>query len=339
MNAIVEKALTFWGLDEARFQLVAARENKVFRVEAPRGPVALRLHRPGYRSGAELRSELQWMSAVAAHGLVVPEPIRSKHGDLIHDVDGVHADVLTWLNGTPIGETGVPLAHPDRTGLFEAIGVALARLHDASDAWILPADFQRPRWDRAGLLGATPLWGRFWENPSLSNDERGLLKVFRQTADAVIAGHERSLDYGLIHADLLRENTLVDQDEIQLIDFDDGGFGFRLFDVATTLNKNRNEPDYEDLRTALIRGYRSVRRLDVALLDLFIAIRAMTYVGWIIQRIAEPGAETRNRRFVKTATELAREFLEQRQTTTTTQTTKTGHNQTALGPSYGSAPR
>ena len=34
--------------------------------------------------------------------------------------------------------------------------------------------------------------------------------------------------------DLVRENVMVDGDKLQLIDFDDGGFGFNLYDLATT---------------------------------------------------------------------------------------------------------
>ena len=54
-----------------------------------------------------------------------------------------------------------------------------------------------------------------------------------------------------------------------MIDFDDGGFGFRLFDIATALIKHRVEPDFTDLRAALIEGYHSQRTLDVGALEFF----------------------------------------------------------------------
>ena len=55
----------------------------------------------------------------------------------------------------------------------------------------------------------------------------------------------------------------------QLIDFDDSGFGFRLFDIATTLLRNRTEPDYAGLKNALLNGYLSVCTLDFARFDLY----------------------------------------------------------------------
>ncbi len=94
-----------------------------------------------------------------------------------------------------------------------------------------------------------------------------------------------------------------------MIDFDDGGYGFRLFDIATALVKYLDQPDYAALKDALTQGYLSVRPLDPAPLDLFMAIRAATYVGWNIERINEDGAAARNARFVATARDLARAYL------------------------------
>ena len=154
-----------------------------------------------------------------------------------------------------------------------------------------------------------PVWDRFWDNPTLAPEERSLLIQVREAANRQLAELEDELDYGLIHADLLRENVILDGERVQLIDFDDGGYGFRLFDVATTLLKNLQEPDYKVLESALLRGYRSVRPMDTQHLGLFLLLRSLTYVGWIIQRLNEDNAEDRNRRNVGIACKLARDFL------------------------------
>ena len=102
---------------------------------------------------------------------------------------------------------------------------------------------------------------------------------------------------------------MVDDDQLHLIDFDDGGFGFRLFDIATALLKNLDEPDYAKLRGSLLEGYASVRSIDLAALDLFILLRAATYVGWNIERMSEGGAIARNQRFINTTRRLALEYI------------------------------
>lgn len=309
MSAVVSKALGHWGLDGATFELVAARENRVFRVEGIDGPVALRLHRAGYRTDEALRSELQWMAAVAESGLNVPAPIRAHDGRFLHVVDGIQVDVLEWLSGRPVGTSSEPLEVPDRTGLFRTIGHEMARLHEVSDAWTPPPGFTRCRWDRAGLIGEAPVWDRFWDNPALSADDRALFRRLRSVADAELANCEAGLDYGLIHADLVRENVLVDGDRLQLIDFDDGGYGFRQFEIATTLLKNMREPDFSELEAALIEGYRSVRSIDLAKLDLFLVLRAATYVGWIMTRMDEAGAMERCARYAALTRDLANRYL------------------------------
>jgi len=309
MNSIVKNALCRWGMSDADFHLIAARENSVYRVDHDGLSYALRVHRRGYHSDAELWSELQWMQAISHGGIDVPAPVASTSGQFLHVVDGVHVDVLNWLPGAPLGSTFEALKAADRTGLFRRIGCQMARLHRISDAWVRPEGFNRCVWDRGGLLGEAPLWGRFWENPTLGVEDRALFTRVRETANYALAGRETALDYGLIHADLVRENIIIDGDRLQFIDFDDGGFGFRLFDLATALIKNLGERDYPALRDALISGYREVRAIDIEALELFVLLRSATYVGWIIERMEEPGADRRNASFITTTRHLAQAYL------------------------------
>ncbi|WP_166418752.1 phosphotransferase enzyme family protein [Cochlodiniinecator piscidefendens] len=310
MKGIVGKALRLWGLSRAEWTLVAARENHVYRVDLDGNTYALRLHRKQLRTNAELRSELQWMNELGAGGLIVPKPVPAADGAFLQLIDGVQVDVLTWLRGAPVGATGQGLAHADRQKLFVGIGREMAQLHSVSDAWVVPTGFTRWSWDRKGLVGETPLWGRFWENPTLDAKGKRCLEDFRNKAQQDLGNLENNLDFGLIHADLVRENVMLDGDKIQLIDFDDAGFGYRLFDVATTLIKNRNEQDYEQLKAALLAGYRQKRALDTQHLNLFMALRATTYVGWIVSRMNEDGSAIRNVRFIEAALELVEQYLE-----------------------------
>jgi Ser/Thr protein kinase RdoA (MazF antagonist) len=308
-SAEVIAALSPWGLQQASVCFVAGRENQVFRVRSADRDFALRLKRPGYRSDEELLSELQWLGAMARAGLHVPRPEPSLGGRLLEVVNGQRVDLLSWLPGRPLGASREPLVLDDPEAVFHRLGQETARLHGASDEWARPATFTRCAWDIGGLLGEAPVWGRFWDNPTLDAPTRRLLQVFREAAAQTLQQHAGALDYGLIHADLVRENVMIDGGRIAMLDFDDAGFGFRLFDLATTLLKNLAEPDYPALKAALLAGYTEVRPLNLELLDLFIALRAATYVGWIVPRMQEPGSEARNRRFIESARTLCQDFL------------------------------
>ena len=309
MNAIVEKSLILWGLSGAEYTLVAARENAVYKVNDGTQSFALRLHRQGYRTDDELWSELQWMYAAHQGNIEVPTPVTSTSGYLLHVIDDIQVDVLTWLSGTTMDEAMTDLPPPERANLFQRLGREMARLHNISDAWAQPDGFIRCSWDRDGLLGAAPIWGRFWENPALTTDERHLFLAMRDKANSELSSIEPSLDRGLIHADLVAANVMVVDGTIQLIDFDDGGFGFRMFDIATALLKHRNATDYAALRAALISGYTATRAIDFSTLDFFILLRAVTYVGWNILRMGEDPSTGRNARFIYTAKQLATTYL------------------------------
>ena len=307
LSDILAQALPLWGLQGYPATLVAARENLVYRIDAPQ-PLALRLHRRGMRSASQLLSELEWMAALAQRGLSVPRPHPALDGALCHSVGGQIVDVLGWLDGVPmcLGGTLNPLV--DGLTAYRALGQAMAQLHLKSDDWVPPASFDRPVWDAQGLLGEAPLWGRFWENPLLNAAQSALLTHARHHALARLTAL-RGADYGLIHADLVQENVLIGPGGPHLIDFDDSGFGYRLFDMATVLNFILREADPAPLQDAFVQGYLATRPIDLCELPLFQALRAFSYVGWIVPRLSEDGAQARQSRFVTLACQMAEQML------------------------------
>jgi Ser/Thr protein kinase RdoA (MazF antagonist) len=309
MSAIVDKALQLWGLSDACYTLVAARENAVYKVTTPSKTYALRLHRRDYHTDAELASELQWMNAIRIGGLSVPSPIHSTSGAVIQVIDGVQVDVLDWLSGETLDVVLEQSKPVKRAALFHMLGQNMAWFHNICDAWQQPDGFTRCAWDSEGLLGDAPLWDRFWENSGLSLEDRALLATFRQKAREELTTRKNELDHGLIHADFVAVNVMVSETGLHFIDFDDGGFGYRVFELATTLLKHIDAPDFTDLKQALINGYTNIRPIDFGTFDLFMALRATTYVGWNITRMDEDGGTTRNTRFIKTATKLAANYI------------------------------
>ena len=298
---LASEAASHWPFISGAPVLVTHRENAVFRVETALGPHALRLHRVGYHSDAALTSELDWMAMLSTRGMHVPRPIVTREGrHLARLTGGRRASLLSWLPGAPLGKTREPLAQHGsaRTALFRALGHQMAQMHDLSDTWTMPPQFQRPRWDLEGLVGDAPFWGPFWTIKA-SADDRALLTSTRNHCRAALSG--TNADFGLIHADLVRENVLVDGKMLHFIDFDDCGFGYRLFDLATTILKNIDEPDASDLEAALLDGYCTLRQLDLSLLPVFITLRALSYIGWAQSRPLDLGIEDRAARFLQIA--------------------------------------
>ena len=316
-------ALAEWGLEARALDLLKYRENAVFRVAASDGrQYALRVHRAGYHSDAELRSELSWMRALLADNFDVPELVPASNGELF--ITAAHPDVpeprqvdlFGWIGGRPLG--GVEGALEGETEAlartFRTIGTLAARLHNQAERWTPPPGFTRHAWDTDGLVGEQPFWGRFWELVALSASQRSLLERARSRVRSELSRLERSpRNYGLIHADFAPENLMVDGTRIRLLDFDDAGYGWHLFEIATSLYFHIGQPYFAAIERAVLEGYRTERALtpaDEALLPLFYTARSFTYLGWVHTRFETETARELTPMLVDLCCGVATRFLE-----------------------------
>lgn len=294
-------ALHAWGVPSAHPQLVAERENRVYRVRLTDGRTgALRLHRPDYQAPAAIEAELQWTEALASAGFPCPRPLRTLTGALLGEPGaGRVASMVAWVDGAPMDP--VP-------GNFRRLGHLLAGLHAVTDTLALPP-LARPRWDAEAFLSDSPRWGRFWQNESLTAPEQTLLLAARDTARTALAARGPG-DVGLIHADVLGENLLDDGTRLWLIDFDDAGYGDRMYDLGTALVQHWDNPALPALTDAALDGYATRRALpaDVATaLPLFTLLRALASCGWGISRL--PKGDPRHRPYAARAVAMAQAWL------------------------------
>ncbi|MBZ9709785.1 phosphotransferase [Mesorhizobium sp. ESP7-2] len=295
---LASRALEHWGVRHGQPELLKYRENAVFRVHLPGGrPAVMRVHRLGYHTDAALRGELQWMSFLQAAGVATPSPIATQAGDPFVLVSTAalaqprQVDCLSWLEGRAVGARGVPLGYaPEQLKqVFMAIGRSVAHMHTVTAAWAPPAGFARHAWDFDGFFGAAPNWGRFETSPFLDGARRDLVFQAREKAVKALSQYERSArNFGIIHADLVRENVLIHDGAVRIIDFDDCGLGWHMYDLAVALYQNRDEPLYPLIEASLLEGYRQQRELtagDIAALPLFAALRAFAFLGWVQSRV------------------------------------------------------
>jgi Ser/Thr protein kinase RdoA (MazF antagonist) len=320
LEAAGHEALQHWNMRDCELHLIKYRENAVFRVESGGLRHALRLHRHGYHTDAELRSELQWMQALGEAGITVPTIVPAASGELFvsHSADGlpgaIQVDLFEWIEGRQLGSVEAGIADDSSVASnYRTIGELAAQVHNQAVTWKMPAGFTRHAWDADGLAGEQPFWGRFWEIGAATPAERALLVRGRDAVYAALGRLAKSPGtYGMIHADFLLENIMVDGDELRLIDFDDAGFGWHLFELVTSLYFIAREPYFDQARDALIEGYRLHRQLpdqQLELLPLFFLARAFTYVGWVHTRHETETAKELTPVLLAAACELADDYL------------------------------
>jgi Ser/Thr protein kinase RdoA (MazF antagonist) len=296
----------------ARAELVRYGENTTYRVSDGDLSVALRLARPGYQTRASIESEMAWMSALREHGIDTPAAVPGRDRQFVQEVPladgGVQLAVaFEWLDGVPL---------PEVEGLdpWRRVGELMAELHEQVSGWVQPPGFTRPAWDFDALVGDSPRWGTPVPPGVWSEDER---RVILDARDAV-RERLRSLGTGparfaLIHSDLGFENVLVQPDgTTALIDFDDCGASWFLYDLASVLYPVQGSAEFRERREMLINGYRAVRALperELAELPTFLMCRRLTTLGWTFSRGDTAHARRQRARRLAGSPPAARSFL------------------------------
>ena len=296
IRAVAERALEKWDLGAARLKLISRSENVVFRVDSDCGETfVLRVHRPGYHTLAELNSEQVWNAALRLAWISVPHSRRTRAGEYyaIVDVPGTaesrHVSVVDWFEGVTMFELiqaeadgGIQAAH------FERLGRLIGRMHNVTEQWKPPAWFERHALDADGLMGPAPFWGPFWESSMFTPSQRRIALDARTVFHAKLSTLPKdSKHYGMIHADLVSANVLINGDELHAIDFDDAGFGWFIFDLVVALVDYADDPRHDAFRDAMVAGYRSERDLEdewLELLPMLYVVRALSVLGWAHER-------------------------------------------------------
>ena len=320
LEAAGREALQRWNMTDCDLHLIKYRENAVFRVDCAGLRRVLRLHRYGYHSDAELLSELQWMQALDDVGITVPTIVPAASGELFvtHAADdlpgNIQIDLFEWIDGEQLGSVEEGIAdEASVAATYRIIGELAAKVHNQAVSWQLPPGFARHAWDAEGLAGEQPFWGRFWEIAAASASERDLLVQGRDAVFGELSQLAKSPgSYSMIHADFAPENIMVEGDQLRLIDFDDAGFGWHLFELATSLYFILGESYFEQARDALIDGYRTHRQLSneqLDLLPLFFLARGFTYIGWVHTRHETETAKELTPMLLTAACELAEDYL------------------------------
>jgi Ser/Thr protein kinase RdoA (MazF antagonist) len=286
-------ALRAYGCDPgATVELLNVSENATFRVVGDDEPSVLRVHRLGYHTEREIVSELYWMDALRAEaGVRTPRVLPAADGRRI-----VTMPERGDTGGT--GERGTVARHCVRFEFlpgaepagamnmhFEELGEITARMHQHARRWARPGWFTRFHWDYDAAFGSVARWGRWQDGIGVGPAERRVLGRLDEVLRARLAAYGRGPDrYGLVHADTRLANLLVHDGAVSVIDFDDSGFGWYMYDLGTTVSFFEHAPEVPGLVDSWLTGYRRAAPLpaaDEAEIWTFIMFRRLLLVAWI----------------------------------------------------------
>ena len=226
-------------------------ENSNYLVHLEAGFFILTLYEKRVQAG-DLPFFLGLMRHLAARGINCPQPVANRRGEILAEVAGRPAALVTFLDGLSVRR--VNPVH------CAGLGAALAHLHIAG------ADFAIPRPNALALPGWQPLA----DQAGSRADEvaPGLAAIIKEELAFLTAHWPEHLPQGVIHADLFTDNVFFLGERLSgLIDFYFACNDALVYDLAICLNAWCFEADFSFNITkgmAMIEAYRNVRALSPA---------------------------------------------------------------------------
>ncbi|MEH7380222.1 phosphotransferase [Bacillus sp. JJ1533] len=274
----------------------------------------LRVGRPGYHSKTEVQSELDWLTSIDQDSSInVSIPIAGGNREYVQEVvyqgETYYCTLFSFLEGTAPDEENEDKLIKE----FESLGEVTAQLHEHSIRNRKKlAHITRLTWDYDSILGPSPKWGRWEDGLGITPERKELFQKVSEKIKKRLEAYGKDPErYGLIHSDLRLANLLVEKGKIKVIDFDDCGFGWYLYDFATSLSFIEHKPYVPALIDAWITGYRKVRQLtmeDVNEIPTFIMMRRLQLIAWVGSRDNETTRELGSNFSVETD-EIAKTYL------------------------------
>lgn len=289
-------------------------ENATYKVTSSSGENwALRIHRPHYQNEATISSELAWAVALRGDGVATtPVPMRGRDGALVQRLSpsGRLAVLTQWESG----ET--PQITDRLESSFEKLGALAAQMHGHARRWQRPSWFIRQSWDFESSLGeVNPLWGKWRDGLGVTSNR---VKLFERVVELVGSRLQRYgkavQRFGLIHGDTRLANLLIAGDKVKIIDFDDCGFGWFMYDAATTVSFYEHEPQVPALLEAWKTGYRKVAPLsgeDEAEIPTLVMLRRLLLVAWIGSHSETELAQSMGLKYTADSCALCENYLTQ----------------------------
>jgi Ser/Thr protein kinase RdoA (MazF antagonist) len=262
-SPLAERIVAGWDHDEASVRFFRSSANFLYLFRHDGKSFFLRFADSCERSRKVIEAEIDLVNWLAASGLEVATPIRSKNGNYVETVETelgtFHAVVFPALEGDQFEIDDLGDTH------FQTWGAALGNLHATVKEYSGPSLSVRKMW-REHLHEAKEY---------IPTDASAMLKEWEQVMAALSALAVNGDNFGLIHFDFELDNLVWNDRRIAMLDFDDCARYWFVADIALALRDlfvhgpNLDDPSFR----AFMQGYAaycSIKEESILQIPLFL---------------------------------------------------------------------
>jgi Ser/Thr protein kinase RdoA (MazF antagonist) len=223
-----------------------------------------------------LHGELDWIQYLADKGVSASVPVESKYGHLIEKVTLSSTQFAVISFQSAKGLPPVKLEKGWNDNLFSKWGEVIGQMHALTKSYRPPLEkYKRKEWDETEDLNFIKFVPATQSNViNRCNALCSQLRSFPKDIDS----------YGLIHADMHRNNFMVDNGRLTVFDFEACHYNWFIYDVAVALfhalmkpYKNMKRPEFaEHFLRNFMTGYQQKNKLDnkwLSFLPIFLKLR------------------------------------------------------------------
>ncbi|KAB2457741.1 phosphotransferase [Bacillus sp. CH126_4D] len=236
-----------------KVSLLHGGENQTYIFELDKNKFVVRQYREGRYTAEQIEAEIHWLIALQKQ-MLVPEVVEDKNGNWITYVtkdDGsiLYSVVFRFINGSEVLEP--------KNRDYEKLGSLMRMFHEKTNEVLKRAPqtwrgYERPIYSEQKII-REPLQ-RLLHASFLSHaDKYTCIRIAERIQE--LSNSTQLGDKQFVHGDMHFGNVLVDKEDWYLLDFDEGGFGYKEFDIGVPRLHLIASGQLEDVWENFMMGY------------------------------------------------------------------------------------
>ena len=257
---VVESALDEFGMRASTIELLNSTNHFNAKITVDSGSYFLKILDSDCTE-TRLKSRFQFLDFLRERELHIPVSISTVGGErfskLFMDGEERLAVLYDWIDGQTLGDATDEHSIGNR-------GALLARWHVQSQQFNPPHGFDVPSWDDVCAPTSNGWLRSFLDESPIDREGLEVIHVAAERTRSIASRLPMNRhNHGLIHADFHGDNLICDGHRIWIVDCDDLGWGYFLFDIAwPALMFAKHHPDAGSFLTPFLRGYERIRPLN-----------------------------------------------------------------------------